>query len=240
MQNGLIAAIIFAALVIGGSMTFLGVQMSGNNSDPEIAKLKAELNTAKSGKKENPTITASREELIDDDAVLGEKDAPVTLVEFSDYQCPYCRRNFTQTLPDLKKNFIDTGKANLVFRDFPLSFHADAIPAAMAAECAREQGGDDTYFQMHEKIFSGITDGSIPEANLKKYAAELSLNTSKFDTCFSSQKYKDEIQKDMTDGSRLGINGTPGFILTNGKTSKLISGAQPFSAFKAEIEAMLN
>ena len=90
---------------------------------------------------------------VDDDAVLGDKNAPVTIIEFSDYECPFCKRHFDQTHPELVKKYIDTGKAKLVFRDFPLSFHEPmASKEAIAANCARAQGGDKKYFEFHDEI----------------------------------------------------------------------------------------
>src|SRR3989338_7030937 len=91
---------------------------------------------------------------VDDDAVLGNKDAPVTIIEFSDYQCPFCRKFWTETLPSIQKKYIDTGKVKFVYRDLPLtSIHPSAQPAAEAANCVREKGGDEAYFKMHDKIF---------------------------------------------------------------------------------------
>src|SRR5690606_28838568 len=105
----------------------------------------------------------------------------VTLVEFSDYQCPFCNRHFTQTFSQLKKDYVDTGKIAYVYRDYPLSFHADALPAAVAAECVREQKGDQAYFRMHEKIFTGVSaTGTIPAEVLKGYASEIGVNMSQY------------------------------------------------------------
>ena len=105
-----------------------------------------------------PEATGSTEIMnvsLDDDPVLGDKSAPVTMVEFSDYECPFCKRYFDSTYPELKRDYIDTGKVKVVFRDLPLSFHDPvATIEAVAANCAREQGGDESYFKMHNAIFS--------------------------------------------------------------------------------------
>lgn len=167
---------------------------------------------------------------VDDDAVLGDKDAPVTIIEFSDYECPFCGRHFQQVYPLIKKDYIDTGKAKLVFRDFPLSFHPMAMPSAQAAECVREQGGDEAYWKMHDKLYSNQETLSV--ANLKKWAGELGYD---IDACLDSGKYAEEVRGDMADGSAAGVQGTPGFFV-NGQ---MISGAQPYSVFQQAIEAAL-
>lgn len=255
-QKGLIASVIFASIVIGGALIFLGYQLSGSSTNTvtnaDVAALLKEVRDLKAGSaaqqpQEPPAvidISVTYKEVVDNDPVLGKAKAALTLVEFSDYQCPFCRRHFTLTFPQLKKDYIDTGKMKLVFRDFPLPFHNDAIPAATAAQCAREQKGDDIYFKMHSLIFESQGDFQngtvpIPKENLLNFAAQLNLNRTKFSTCLDSLAFKDEIQQDINYGNQLGIDGTPGFILTNGTTSKRISGAQPYEIFKKEIDAML-
>lgn len=184
---------------------------------------------------------------IDDDPVLGDKNAPLTLIEFSDYECPFCKRAFDQTLPELKKNYIDTGKVKLVYRDFPLSFHANAEKEAEAAECARAQGNDATYFKFHDQIFTQTTANGTGLAltQLPVIAKDLGLNVNQFQQCLDSGKFKDEVAKDLADGTAAGVSGTPSWII--GESSKdgmitgdLIVGAQPFAAFKAVIDEKLN
>ena len=177
----------------------------------------------------NPSPSAVKVS-IDDDAVLGDENAKVTMIEFSDYECPFCGRHFEQTYPQIKKEYIDTGKVKLVFRDFPLSFHPQAQKAAEAAECAGEQG---KYFEMHDKLYSNQESLSVD--NYKKWAKEIGLDTVKFNDCLDSGKMASEIAKDMADGTSYGVKGTPGFFI-NGKP---VSGAQPFSVFKQAIDAEL-
>ena len=165
-----------------------------------------------------------------DDPMKGDKDAPVTIVEFSDFQCPYCGKFFTDTLPLIQKNYIDTGKAKLVFQDYPLSFHQFAHKAAEAAECADEQGA---FWKYHDKIFQN--QQSLNLDNLKVWASDLGLNTKKFNTCLDSGAMVSEVQGDMAEGTNLGVSGTPAFLV-NGQ---LITGAQPFEAFKQIIDAEL-
>lgn len=171
----------------------------------------------------------------DDDAVLGKKDAKVTLIEFTDYQCPFCGRHFTQTFGQIKKEYVDTGKVKYIVRDFPLSIHPNAPKAAEATECAHAQG---KFWEMHETIFSKQSLwSSAPSATdlFKQYASDLGLDGAKFATCLDSGKFTAETQKDFADGSASGVTGTPAFFI-NGKK---LSGAQPFAAFKAAIDAEL-
>lgn len=163
-------------------------------------------------------------------AVQGDANAPVTIIEFSDYECPFCGRAFQQTYPLIKENYIDTGKVRYVFRDFPLSFHPNAQKAAEAARCAGDQ---DKYWEMHDKLFQNQATLSVD--NYKKWARELGLNGATFDSCLSSNKYADEVQADLAYGSSLGVSGTPAFFI-NGQ---MVSGAQPYSVFQQTIDAEL-
>lgn len=168
--------------------------------------------------------------LEDDDSVLGEKKAKVTIVEFSDYECPFCGRFHQQTLPQIRENYIKTGKVKLIYRDFPLGFHAQAQKAAEAAECA---GEENKYYEMHDKLFTDGVQGG-PES-FKKFAADIGLNTAKFNDCLDSGKMAAETQKDQSDGAQYGVTGTPGFFI-NGQ---LVSGAQPYQVFQQAIEQAL-
>ena len=173
---------------------------------------------------------ALMEALIEDDDIKGDPDAPVTIVEFSDFECPFCARFYTQTLGQIEEEYINTGKAKIVFRDYPLSFHQNAQKAAEAAECAGEQG---KFWDMHDKLFEGGVSGGV--SSFKQYAADIGLDTTQFDSCIDSGEMASEVRKDMSDGQSAGIRGTPGFII-NGQ---LVSGAQPFSVFQQVIEAEL-
>jgi len=177
----------------------------------------------------------SEEELvevsIDDDPVKGDPDAPVTIIEFSEFQCPFCKRYVDQTYPQILKDYIETGKVKYVFRDFPLGFHPHAKPAAMASECAHEQ---DKFWEYHDELFEN--NENLGDDLYLQIAADLGLDIEQFQTCLESEKYSEEVDKDLADGQKYGISGTPGFFI-NGK---LISGAQPYSVFKDAIEQALN
>ena len=178
-----------------------------------------------------PTVNIDMKKIVDDDPYLGKDNAPVVIVEFSDYQCPFCSRFYTETLSQIKTQYIDTGKVKFVYRDFPLSFHPEALPAATAVNCAEEQG---KFWEFHNKVFEN--QQTISAANYKLWAEELGLDVAKWETCTKDTKVKAEIQKDFNDGTAAGVQGTPAFII-NGK---IVSGAQPFTAFSQVIEAELS
>jgi len=169
---------------------------------------------------------------------LGDKNAPLTLIEFSDYQCPYCKRFYIQTLPKLKTEYIDKGKLRLVFKDLPLKFHKQARGAAMAAQCAGEQ---DKFWQMHDMLFEN--NKKLQEKYFMDYAERLTLNTTKFRRCLKDQRFEKQINQDIKQASVAGITGTPSFIL--GKTTDdivngvRIRGAVPFYKMKTEITKLL-
>lgn len=183
---------------------------------------------------------------IDDDPVLGDKNAPVTLIDFSDYECPFCKRHFDQTYSQIKKDYIDTGKVKMVYRDLPLSFHDPmATKEAIAANCAREQGDDATYFKYHDEIFKRTKSNGngLAVDDLYTIASDLGLNPTGFKACLDSDKYKDEVQKDLADASKYGATGTPTFFIGKSTGNEIegtmLVGAQPFNAFKTIIDEQL-
>ena len=190
-----------------------------------------------SQKEQPPSQPAQRQQpskvevSVDDDPVEGSENAPVTLIEFSDFECPFCGRFFQQTLPQIEENYIKTGKVRHVFRDFPLTFHQYAQKAAEASECADEQG---KFWEYHDKLFEN--QNALDTGSLKQYAKDLGLDTAKFNSCLDSGKMTSEVQKDFSDGAQSGVSGTPTFFI-NGIQ---IVGAQPYSAFEQLIEQELN
>jgi protein-disulfide isomerase len=170
----------------------------------------------------------------DSDWIRGNIDAPVTVIEWSDYECPFCSRHHP-TLQALIDNNPDD--VNWVYRHYPLSFHPNAQKAAEAAECAGEQGGNDAFWEFSDRLFTR----GVERASYETYAQEIGLNVKEFTTCIDSGKYADEVAKDMADGSKAGVTGTPGSVMVNNKTgdAKLISGAQPVAAFEAALQELL-
>lgn len=179
---------------------------------------------------DTPSEPAVQEISIDDDAIKGDPNAPVTIVEFSDYECPFCKRHFEQTVPQIVSEYVDKGLVKMVFRDFPLGFHDKAQKAGEAAECAGEQG---RYWDMHDKLFEN--NANLDVEDLKKYAEDLGLNTAKFNTCLDSDAMAQEIKDDMAEGQSYGVTGTPASFI-NGR---FVSGARPFSDFKKIIDEEL-
>lgn len=183
---------------------------------------------------------------IDDDPILGDKNAKVTMVDFSDYECPFCKKYFDETFSQIKKDYIDTGKIKYVYRDLPLSFHQNAHKEAEAAECAREQGGDSVYYKFHDEIFKRTTSNGTGLAldQLSVIANDIGLNGSTLQSCLDSEKYKAEVDKDLADAGKYGASGTPSFFIgksdSSGKFSgTILVGAQPFAAFKTIIDEQL-
>ncbi len=169
---------------------------------------------------------------------MGRADAPVTLVEFGDFQCPFCKKFHTQAFAELKKNYIDTGMVRFVSRDLPLEFHPFAMKAAEAARCAGDQG---KYWELRDALYAKEAPPS--DDVIAKAVESLSLDAEGLQSCLDSHKYKAEVQKDASDAAALQISGTPTFVLAKSATDKLngvrIIGAQPFAAFQAAIDGLL-
>jgi protein-disulfide isomerase len=160
--------------------------------------------------------------------IKGKSNAKVTIVEYSDFQCPYCARATTEAVAQIIKDYVDTGKVRLIFRHFPLSMHQNAAKAAEVAECAGDQG---KFWEMHDKLFAN--QQALDVESLKKYASDLGLDTTKFNTCLTTGAKQSIVQAQVSEGSRFGVTGTPTFFI-NGKQ---VVGAQPYEVFKQEIDA---
>jgi len=176
-----------------------------------------------------PTPPAIVEASVDDDPAWGPEDAPVTIIEFSDFQCPFCSRFFTETYPQIKQQY--EGQVRFVYRDFPLtSLHENAQKAGEAGECADEQG---KFWDYHDTLFNNPS--ALDVTSLKGYASQLGLDSASFDQCLDGGKYTEEVQKDYQEGISYGVTGTPAFFI-NGVT---VIGAQPYANFKSIIDAAL-
>ena len=170
--------------------------------------------------------------------VMGKPDAPLTLVEFTDLQCPYCNRFTTTTFEQIKAAYIDTGMVRFVSRDFPLDFHAQALPAARATRCAGDQG---KYYEMRFALLRN--SARLSPAFITTTAEGLKLDMGAFTPCATSTRFDDAIRRDTDVAMKLGIEGTPSFVLGRttpaGVTGVLVIGAQPFPAFEAKIKEQL-
>ena len=164
---------------------------------------------------------------LDDDPVLGDKNAPITIVSFEDFQCPFCGRAFKETFPLLKKDYIDAGKVKYVYRDFPLEFHPEAQPAAEAAECADEEG---KFWEYHDEIYSN--QNLLGPVYYEDAAEKLGLDILKFRACISEGRYRQEVLDDYNYGASMGVTGTPTFFINGIK----LVGALPYQEFKKIIE----
>ncbi len=164
----------------------------------------------------------------DDDPVYGPADAPITIIEFSDFECPYCLKWENEVWPQLKEQYA--GKIRLVYRDFPLAGHADAKPAALAADCANEQG---KYWEYHDLLFDGGL--TLSRTTYETYASQIGLNMDSFRQCLDDQRYASEVEGDLQYAENLGVQATPTFFV-NGIA---VVGAQPFEIFKNLIDAEL-
>ena len=227
----------------------LNAQTKKNSKDEGITREQADqiLNELrqirqlleKQGEKDAPAAPARAKLNLEGFQMLGRKDAPITLVEFTDYQCPFCRQFHTTVFGDLKKNFIDTGKVRFYSRDLPLdSIHPDAFRAAQAARCAADQG---QYWKLRDIM--GANPGKLDMENLVSAAGSLKMDTTAFRGCVESQKYKEAVQTDVLEAMKIGAEATPTFVLgkstPQGVDGELIVGAQPYAEFVKAI-AKLN
>lgn len=226
-------AIIIAALIIAGAIVYINGGGSGRVANPTSP---VGANPAAA-----PPILSA---LADGNyPVLGSPSAPVTIVEFGDFQCPFCGKFFRETERQILDQYVKTGKARFAYRDF--AFLGDeSVAAAGAAACANEQGA---FWQYHDALYNYLWDnyyakskpgenvGAFSSANLNRLAADQGLDGARFSACLSGHKYQSDVEKDTADGRARGVNGTPAFFI-NGK---LMVGAQPFSEFKTALEAAL-
>ena len=170
--------------------------------------------------------------------VMGRPDAALTMIEFTDLQCPFCRQYALTTFEEIRKNWIDTGKLRYISRDFPLDFHPQAMPAARAARCAGEQG------KFWELRFGLMRNANLLSSDyISRAASEMKLDTKAFAACTASPRFDAEIQAEMQEGARIGITGTPAFVI--GRTAAavvegpLIIGAAPYAQFDAKLKQVL-
>ncbi len=206
---------------------------------------KEKTNDTVTGETQNddPTVIAT-EASLGDDARIGNPDAKVALIEFSDFNCSFCQKFHSETFDQIKKDYVDTNKILYVYKDFPGVGGDTTLATASAAECIREQKDDATYFSFMKKVYAGGTDKNDINT-LVSFAKDLGLDEGKFKSCAESGKYKDEVNQDLSDAMALGIGGTPSFYI--GKINsdgtvvgEVVVGAQPYSTFQATLDKYLN
>jgi len=173
------------------------------------------------------------------DPYKGSTEAPVTIIEYTDYQCPYCGRHARGVLPLIQKNYVDKGKVRYVLRDYPLPFHKQAEKAAEAAHCAGDQG---KYWEMHDKLFAN--QQALEADKLPGYAEAIGIDVEQFKTCLNGGVYADRVKANALDGSKAGVRGTPSFVVgtsdgTVVKGLKLVRGAVGYNEFQATFDELL-
>ena len=240
---GLVIAVAVAAFFAGSNFSSMNSDLvTKSDLDNAISQLESKLENSIQVQQEQQPSQPVRISF-DDDPIRGDPNAPITILEFSDFQCPFCARFHTQTLPLLLEEYIDEGKVNLIYRDFPIqSIHPNALAAAVAAECANEQ---EKYWEYHDTLFEkqnawAKLDSDSAISTFSQYATDVGLDQSQFDSCLESGKYLEEVQKDLNDGRTYDITGTPGFFIGNEDIGFVkVNGAQPFDSFKKIIDAQL-
>jgi len=253
--KGIVAAIAIATFLGGYSLGTFDNSDSGVTSE-ELKEIISEIEIKTSAPQQTqalqqptqqpsqPAVPQIFQVSLDDDPFKGNPDAPVTIVEFSDFQCPFCKRFFDQTLANLENEYIDTGKVKFVYKDFPLdNIHPNARSVHIASECADEQG---KFWEYHDVLFEKQSQWqSLPSGDLKttltQYATDLGLQSSVFEACLDSPEIADEVNADFLQASQYGATGTPTFFIGNEKNGfiKLV-GAQPFAAFQNVIDNQLD
>ena len=170
-------------------------------------------------------------------AMLGSKDAPITVVEFTDYQCPFCQRFHLATFGELKKNYINPGKVRFYSRDMPLDFHPNALRAAQAARCGGEQG---QFWSLRNTM--GANPDKLDMEHILGFAADLKMDPAKLRACVESEKYKESVETDVMEAMKIGATGTPTFVIgkstPDGVDGELMVGAQPYQVFDLKLKEL--
>jgi protein-disulfide isomerase len=244
-------------LVVATLTLFIGVQRTGAQTQQEFEALKKQIEKLVAGQQ---SIEQQLQEIraliqaqgkapvpvtflnVEGAPTKGDPRAKVTVIEFSDYECPFCSRYTRDTWPLLEKAYVKTGKVKYVFRNFPIpALHKQAVKAHQAAHCAGEQS---KYWEMHDLLFANTP--KLGQSALIDYAGRAGLNVDLFQACLASGKHLAQIQQDMSEAKRAGVTGTPTFFLGLTPASgermqvvRVLTGAQPYAAFEQVIDAML-
>ena len=200
----------------------LGIQNNTKNADEKIDDIESLKNNNQAAIDGAAKVNSGTIRNIDKtDHVWGKIGAPVEIIIYDDFECPFCAQ-FALTIEEVKEQFGD--KVAIAFRHFPLRGHANAVPAAIASECAAEQ---DKFWEMHDKLFEANRTDSLGNASIVSDAEELGLDMDSFNSCFESEKYISKVQEHLDEGRKYGVSGTPGGFV-NGEP---IPGAYPFEDF---------
>lgn len=242
------AWMIAGAILLGSLIVSATLLTSFSKMGTGSAAVPTPNNVAAGDQAGEPTGPKTATVSLDDDAVLGNKSkAKVAILEFSDYECPFCQKFHKESYKELVKEFVDTGKAVYAFRDYPLPFHEPmASKAANLAQCVREAKGDSAFFAFNDAYFAATQSNAkgLPEGKQDEILRTLGVNVASVNQCVTSEKFKDEIAKDMSDGSAAGVSGTPSFVIgkldaKGNVTGELAVGAMPLAQFKVVVEKYL-
>ena len=263
LMNKLLTVLAAAVLVLGLAVQPASAQQS-RALDAEVDELKDDMQGLKQSqdrmlkmlegierrlqarpaapRRRGPPPFTGADIAIDGAPFKGAAKATIAIVEFSDYQCPFCRRYAANTLPQVIKDYVDAGKLRYVFRDFPIArIHPAATGAAVAARCAGAQG---KYWEMHDRFFAN--QPALKQRKWKDHATALGLDTDAFDQCMIDKDMEQAVKRDIADGRKVGVTGTPAFyfgtVSADGKTLKateMIRGARPYGSFKEVIDRLL-
>ena len=221
-QLNIAMAVIVAGVIIAGALLLRGKEPP----KPTVAT-------------ETPNTDLSGFQIKANDHVLGNPNAKVVMIEYADYQCPFCGKFFTETLGSIKQNYVDTGKVEFVYRDFAF-LGSESVKAVEATECANDQG---KYWEYHDYLFThqnGENEGGFADKNLKSFAKTLGLNTNEFNSCLDSGKYTQAVKNSNIGASANGVNTTPwSFIVKDGKVVDEVKGAYPLSIVTTKLESAL-
>jgi protein-disulfide isomerase len=183
----------------------------------------------------HPSAPRVRVPVSQTEPAIGKSDAPWTLIEYTDYQCPFCRQFHTASYEEIKKNYIDTGKMRFISRDFPLDMHENAARAALAARCAGDQGA---FWELRAAMITNAD--KLQAQDIDSYAAHLNLDVKKIDACVKSGPYQAQLEKQLADGHKAGITGTPSFVLGKTGTDAVegirIVGSMSYATFDAHFK----
>ena len=263
-NRGLTLAIVFAAVAISGSLVFFGMQLSGGEGgapmDDELLAQKVEEGIQKFTEEQIEEQKKAQQDAVDaqarganeqaknvkavsktEDHIRGNLDAKISLIEYSDFECPFCKR-FHPTPQQVIDDY--DGNVNWVYRHFPLGFHDPlATKQAEATECVNELGGNDKFWEYTDLIYTTTVSGGkgMEIEQLTTLAGQIGIDENKFQECLDSEKYLAHVKQDIKEGSAAGVTGTPGSIVLNNETGDAVavSGAQPVANFKSIIDNMI-